>query len=218
VVGTLALGSRHYLSYAPDEMEFLITTAHQVGLAVENMRLVEQILRSHRQWTNTFDSIHDLLHDSEFRVMKANHALLERLSKAPADVVGLLCEAVLSRDQAQWKGWPYCRQRGGRFPRRSRCRLPRFFHGVHIVVCGAGKQAEGHHPARDGKITSPVLFGFHSHSALHCGGGFYRYMALGNPHFAGGRRCSHSIVIPAYNEGARVDIRLAKVAYATKKG
>ena len=89
VIGTLALGSRHRLHYSPDEMDFLVTTAHQLGLAVENLRLVEQILRSHRQWTNTFDSIHDLvlLHDSEFRVMKANHALLERLHLAPADVV-----------------------------------------------------------------------------------------------------------------------------------
>src|SRR5713101_7128911 len=109
VIGTLSLGSRHRLSYTPDDMEFLATSAHQLGLAVENLRLVEQILRSHRQWTNTFDSIHDLvlLHDAEFRVMKANHALLERLGRAPADVVGQLCEAVLPR-QAQWKGCPYC--------------------------------------------------------------------------------------------------------------
>jgi two-component system NtrC family sensor kinase len=110
VIGTLALGSRHRLSYTPEELEFLTTTAHQLGLAVENLRLVEQILRSHRQWTNTFDSIHDvvLLHDAEFRVMKANHALLERLGRAPADVVGQLCEAVLPRTHGQWKGCPYC--------------------------------------------------------------------------------------------------------------
>jgi len=110
VIGTLALGSGHRVHYSPDEMEFLITTAHQLGLAVENLRLVEQILRSHRQWTNTFDSIHDLvlLHDSEFRVMKANHALLERLNQAPADVVGQLCETVLPHNRGQWKGCPYC--------------------------------------------------------------------------------------------------------------
>ena len=110
VIGTLTLGSRHHLSYSPDEMEFLTTTAHQLGLAVENLRLVEQILRSHRQWTNTFDSIHDLvlLHDAEFRVMKANHALLERLGRAPADVVGQLCETVLPHNRTQWKGCPYC--------------------------------------------------------------------------------------------------------------
>ena len=90
VIGTLALGSRHSLSYSPDEMEFLTTTAHQLGLAVENLRLVEQILRSHRQWTNTFDSIHDLvlLHDSDFRVMKANHALLRASRQSPRRCCG----------------------------------------------------------------------------------------------------------------------------------
>ena len=109
VVGTLSLGSRHRLSYTPDDMEFLVTSAHQLGLAVENLRLVEQILRSHRQWANTFDSIQDLVlvHDAEFVVMKANMALLQRLGQAPADVIGQSCEAVLPR-HGQWAGCPYC--------------------------------------------------------------------------------------------------------------
>ncbi len=110
VIGTLSLGSRHRLSYTPDDLEFLATSAHQLGLAVENLRLVEQILRSHRQWANTFDSIQDLvlLHDAEFRVMKANYALLQRLGQAPADVVGNVCEAVLPRNRGEWSGCPYC--------------------------------------------------------------------------------------------------------------
>jgi PAS domain S-box-containing protein len=109
-IGTLTLGSRRRLSYAPDDVEFLATTAHQLGLAVENLRLVEQILRSHRQWSNTFDSIQDLvlLHDSEYRVMKANHALLQRLEQAPADVVGNSCESMLPHNHAEWTGCPYC--------------------------------------------------------------------------------------------------------------
>jgi PAS domain S-box-containing protein len=93
VIGTLSLGSRHRFSYTPDDMEFLVTSAHQLGLAVENLRLVEQILRSHRQWANTFDSIQDLVlvHDAAFLVMKANMALLQRLGQAPADVIGQSC-------------------------------------------------------------------------------------------------------------------------------
>jgi PAS domain S-box-containing protein len=108
-IGILALGSRHRLSYTPEELEFLATSAHQLGLAVENLRLVEQILRSHRQWANTFDSIQDLVlvHDSEFRIMKANQALLERLAQSPADVAGQACEAVLPR-VGEWSGCPYC--------------------------------------------------------------------------------------------------------------
>src|SRR5580698_7518378 len=109
VIGTLSLGSRHRLSYTPDDMEFLVTSAHQLGLAVENLRLVEQILRSHRQWANTFDSIQDLVlvHDAEFVVMKANMALLQRLGQAPADVIGQPCEFVLPRKN-EWSGCPYC--------------------------------------------------------------------------------------------------------------
>src|SRR5580704_7637517 len=109
VIGVLTLGSRHRLSYTPDDLEFLATSAHQLGLAVENLRLVEQILRSHRQWANTFDSIQDLVlvHDAEFVVMKANMALLQRLGQAPADVIGQPCEFVLPR-KGEWKGCPYC--------------------------------------------------------------------------------------------------------------
>ncbi|HXX29006.1 MAG TPA: GAF domain-containing protein [Terriglobales bacterium] len=108
-IGILSLGSRHNLTYTPEELEFLATSAHQLGLAVENLRLVEQIVRSHRQWANTFDSIQDivLVHDSEFRIMKANQALLERLGLAPADVAGQPCEKVLPR-AGQWTECPYC--------------------------------------------------------------------------------------------------------------
>jgi len=110
-IGLVTLGSRRRFSYAPDDMEFLATSAHQLGLAVENLRLVEQILRSHRQWSNTFDSIQDLvlLHDSEFHVMKANRALLQRLEQSHSDIVGQPCETVLPHDRGEWKACPYCR-------------------------------------------------------------------------------------------------------------
>ncbi|HKD01993.1 MAG TPA: ATP-binding protein [Terriglobales bacterium] len=109
-IGMLTLGSRRRFSYAPDDMEFLANSAHQLGLGVENLRLVEQILRSHRQWSNTFDSIQDLvlLHDPEFHVMKANRALLQRLKQSHSDIVGQSCEMVLPRDRGEWKACPYC--------------------------------------------------------------------------------------------------------------
>ncbi len=116
VIGTLNLGSRRGVSYTPDDMEFLATTAHQLGLAVENLQLLEQILRSHRQWTNTFDSIQDviLLHDAEFQVMKANRALLERVGRAAADVVGQRCERCPTSQQRQVEWMPILRKGPGR--------------------------------------------------------------------------------------------------------
>ena len=109
-VGCLVLGSRRRRSYAPDELDFLVSCAQQFGLALENLHLVEEILRSHRQWSNTFESIQDLvlLHDSEYRILKANPSLLGRVGKSQAEVVGQLCEAVLPKDGMGWQNCPYC--------------------------------------------------------------------------------------------------------------
>lgn len=109
-IGTLVLGSARRHCYTPEDMEFLAATANQLGIAVENLRLLEQVLRSQRQWMNTFDSIQDLIlaHDAEFRIIKANQALLQRLELAPFSVIGNLCESVLPRKDSDWRGCPYC--------------------------------------------------------------------------------------------------------------
>ena len=48
---------------------------------MENFRLLEQVLRSQRQWMNTFDSIHDIIlaHDADYRIIKANQVLLGQI-------------------------------------------------------------------------------------------------------------------------------------------
>ena len=111
LVGNLVLANRRSKSYAPDEFEFLMTCGQQLGLALENLHLVEEILRSHRQWSNTFESIQDLvlLHDSEFHILKANPVLLQKLAKSQSEVVGQLCQAVLPKNELQWINCPYCR-------------------------------------------------------------------------------------------------------------
>jgi PAS domain S-box-containing protein len=85
-----------------------------MGIAVENLRLLEQVIRSQRQWMDTFDSIQDpiLVHDTEFRILRMNQALLSRLEKAPADVLGNSCESVLPRNHP-WRDCPYCERGSG---------------------------------------------------------------------------------------------------------
>ncbi|HKW19090.1 MAG TPA: PAS domain S-box protein [Terriglobales bacterium] len=110
LAGNLVLANRRSKSYAPDEFSFLMSCGQQLGLALENLHFVEEILRSHRQWSNTFESIQDLvlLHDSDFHILKANSALLRRLEKSQAEVVGQRCDEVLPKDEIQWKNCPYC--------------------------------------------------------------------------------------------------------------
>ncbi|HEX8810620.1 MAG TPA: GAF domain-containing protein, partial [Terracidiphilus sp.] len=68
-IGLLMLGNSGSRKWTPEELDFLQACAKQLALAVENFRLLEQVLRSQRQWMNTFDSIHDVIlaHDAEFK-------------------------------------------------------------------------------------------------------------------------------------------------------
>ena len=113
-VGLLLLGNSHGRQWTPDELEFVQACARQVALAVENFRLLEQVLRSQRQWMNTFDSIHDVIlaHDADYRIIKANQLLLEQIGQAPADVIGSTCESVLPHTFGEWTGCPYCAMGG----------------------------------------------------------------------------------------------------------
>ncbi len=114
VIGMLSLGCSGSRRHTREELEFLETAAQTLGIAVENLRLLEQVLRSQRQWMNTFDSIQDLIlaHDADFRILKTNQALLQRLGQAPADVLGNLCEEVLPQTR-NWSGCPYCERGSG---------------------------------------------------------------------------------------------------------
>jgi PAS domain S-box-containing protein len=111
-VGVIVLASRRDRRFTAEELAFLETCGRQLGIAVENFRLLEQVLRSQRQWRNTFDSVHDIIlaHDADFRVLKANQVLLEHLQKSTADVMGKPCDVILPRPagSAEWKGCPYC--------------------------------------------------------------------------------------------------------------
>ena len=113
-IGLLLLGSSRNRQWTPDELEFLKGCAKQLAVAVENFRLLEQVLRSQRQWINTFDSIHDIIlaHDADYRVIKANQVLLEHLGQAAADVVGSSCESTLPHTFGEWTGCPYCAMGG----------------------------------------------------------------------------------------------------------
>ncbi|HTS36272.1 MAG TPA: ATP-binding protein [Candidatus Solibacter sp.] len=113
-VGLLMIGGSSSRKWTQEELDFLQACGRQLAMAVENFRLLEQVLRSQRQWVNTFDSIHDIIlaHDSDYRIVKANQVLLEHLGKAAADVIGSTCEAELPHVYGEWTGCPYC-ARGG---------------------------------------------------------------------------------------------------------
>ncbi|HZU33225.1 MAG TPA: ATP-binding protein [Candidatus Angelobacter sp.] len=109
-VGMFILGLAHFRAYAGREKKFLKAAAKQLGLATENRQLVQQVIQSRNEWASTFNSIPDciLVHDLEYRIMRANAALLGRLQKTRDEVIHHPCEEVLPGAVMNWKGCPYC--------------------------------------------------------------------------------------------------------------
>ena len=109
-VGMFVLGMPGFRAYTMREKEFLKAAAKQLGLAEENRKLLQQLVHSRNEWASTFDSIPDyiLVHDLEFRILRANSVLLGRLQRSREDVLQHLCEEVLPGAITNWKGCPYC--------------------------------------------------------------------------------------------------------------
>jgi PAS domain S-box-containing protein len=89
IIGTMNLGIPRRKSFLPEEIGFLASTADQLGIALENLKMFEQVMRSQRQWISTFDSIEDiiLVHDDAGRIMRTNRALHQKLGKAVHEII-----------------------------------------------------------------------------------------------------------------------------------
>jgi two-component system NtrC family sensor kinase len=109
-VGMFVLGMPSYRAYTGREKKFLKMAAKQLGLAVENRKLLQQLVHSRNEWASTFDSIPDyiLVHDLDYRILRANSALLALLQRPREEVVNRLCEEILPGAATNWNGCPYC--------------------------------------------------------------------------------------------------------------
>jgi len=109
-IGAITIAHSAFRTYRPAELEFLHATARQLGIAIENLRLIDQILYSQRQWVNTFDSIRDfiLVHDENYRIIRVNRAFAARLNAAPPDVAGRSVSDLLPYTTTEPMPCPYC--------------------------------------------------------------------------------------------------------------
>jgi PAS domain S-box-containing protein len=109
-IGAITLAHSGFRTYRPGDLEFLHATARQLGLALENLRLIDQILYSQRQWVNTFDSIRDfiLVHDENYRIIRVNRAFAARLNASPVDVAGRSVQDLLPYTSTESAPCPYC--------------------------------------------------------------------------------------------------------------
>lgn len=112
IIGTINFGIPRRQIFLPEETSFLASTADQLGVAIENLKMFDQVMRSQRQWISTFDSIEDiiLVHDAAGHIMRTNRALIERLGKPVHDVIHKPMSSVLPNVPPNVV-CPYCHER-----------------------------------------------------------------------------------------------------------
>lgn len=107
LAGVLALPFDRKCHFGRSQREFLLLTASQLGLARENLSMVERVLLTQRQWLGTIDSLDDaiLIHDAESRVLRMNQTMARRLGSSPSHLAGRQLATVLPN---AGEGCPYC--------------------------------------------------------------------------------------------------------------
>jgi PAS domain S-box-containing protein len=89
-----------------DLLDRLEEVARQLSAAIENVLLLEEVLRSRRELESTFNSMADLVVvvDTAQRITHANRAFAQRTGQRPADLVDRPIDAFFGPDVVAWLG------------------------------------------------------------------------------------------------------------------
>jgi two-component system, NtrC family, sensor kinase len=89
-------------------LDFTTELARQLSAAIENIQLLEEILRQRRLLENTFDSLVDLVvvTDAAWRIVQMNDAFIARVGRSRADLLERPLEALVGAELAAWAAAP----------------------------------------------------------------------------------------------------------------
>ncbi len=104
-LGTLEMrGVRVEMGGELDQLDRLEELARQLSGAIENVFLLEDVLRSRRELESTFNSLADLVVvvDGGFRITHANQAFAARIGRRAADLIGRPLSEYFAADVSSW--------------------------------------------------------------------------------------------------------------------
>ncbi len=109
VLGVLNAESPHTDAFNHTQRQVFATLADQAALALENARLYQQVVRDEREWAATFDAITDgiSIHDADFRIVRVNRALAQRLGRPAEELIGQSCYRLLHHTDAPISECPH---------------------------------------------------------------------------------------------------------------
>ena len=93
VRGVLSFYHTEARLFTDHEKDMLSVIGRQVGVALEQARLLEEVDKSRREWEQTFDALADglAIHSPSGRIRLANRSLASLFGSTSEDLVGLRC-------------------------------------------------------------------------------------------------------------------------------
>jgi PAS domain S-box-containing protein len=104
-LGTLVVDAPPAGEVEPGQLTALSNElGRQVSAAIENIQLLEEVLRQRRLLEDTFNSILDLVvvTDNQLRIVQMNEAFVERTGILRADLLDLSLDSLIGEDLAAW--------------------------------------------------------------------------------------------------------------------
>ncbi len=134
VLGVLYAKSTRAAAFEEADRQLFITLADQAALALENARLYQIVVQAEREWTETFDAIAEgiSIHDADFRIVRANRALAERLGIPVRELIGRPCYELFHRSSAPIETCPHFQALQSRQPQTAEVELP-YLKGIFQV-------------------------------------------------------------------------------------
>ena len=149
-LGTLVVEGPRTVDLEPGQLTSLThELSRQLSVAIENIQLIEEILRQRRLLEDTFNSILDLVvvTDNRLHVVQTNDAFAERTGVSRTQLFERPLDSLVGEELAAWAGageFPESAPEGGRTSRFEDSRLGGTFLVTMTPLINAGGKPAGH--------------------------------------------------------------------------
>jgi PAS domain S-box-containing protein len=99
VFGTICLADIRKRKRMKSYVNTLQVIANHLSQELDRLEALEALSRAKDEWEHTFDAVPDLICilDKEFRIVRINRAMAEKLGMQPADCIGKRCYEIIHR-------------------------------------------------------------------------------------------------------------------------
>lgn len=92
-----------------EDLQFLMGFSSHLASAIENARLFESVALAQAELKNIFESISDMVYytDKDFTIRRINQAVVRRIGKSEAEIVGKKCFQIFHGKEEHWEACPH---------------------------------------------------------------------------------------------------------------